>query len=1143
MCQSSAFSLAVCLALRRASPNATADRWYVLSVTVGAQTASSAARAQDSTIEWENFAVVVLPAILEQQQPDQPVSFVLLDWYKNAVVATATLSALSIQSAEAGLHRQANLWDARDPSATWGTLRYDASNTLDARESPASGLFVGIDTYSTGQYLRGACNDALRMERAIGQFRNSWSAWTSKTLLNEKATREAIRSNIAEKVAAAGRGGVVLFYFSGLGTIETRANWGTPGKIYTSLCPYDAQANGFLSPIEFHDLLTPAVNNGVTVVMILDCCFTGNESLSPLGPGVAASEERIKCWPCSEALRRTFERVLKDNPAQILDFAPLATFLSGLDVWENIQAPPAAPIQAPPAAPQAQGHRSLDFTSGPESICVGSVLDTLHVGVNQVASAHDVGAEGERWVDIARGAHAFGQGIVEAAKKASASRDVALDTAALQALESMTREQWAAVARQAIELEPRGMCEVLDSVAGGLDASPARRHLLMRSLSDAALVNALLAAESNWREHEAALVLDAGGDKEKLRGALKELPYQRKLQLLYAPQSITGGSKEVSDKTAEETASRSWEPWVVSYRTVLHDSVINGKLCDMQIQVVPETTARAEASTATWLPADGNLADIDSVHAFAAVRSVVDAMERVLRGTAGIDKEECLQELEALDEGRSWGERTSKGLRWQAGQRLVVDTRATGVTQPMYSRRAGALLFPLLRISDGGAAGAVPTSRSMEAVAHTAGHAVLDALRPRWAEGIEERPEGGVLHEVFADLVGLLVGTGTAAVSGAVAAQTRCDVRAARVAGRQAAWMAEAVGLSGMRSARSTLTARDVWWPQTGLPRQRAGERRWSSREVSAMVTSAVWAAVASELARRCRRSRAEGKEGKEGRTGPAEEPAEVLSQLAKQALAALVAACMRPEFRDGAPTLVDFCDALVCDGSKDAFREALRCELERRFLLSSQWKQPYPRLEKGSIEHTSATVSGFLLLASSKDKTSSAPKQQTPVVKQQPTPVDRTQRLLSMAAPRGAAAANVDARAGGPARRMCECIAVAAGQAGRTVECPVSRQLWATLRTGAQQALDDTEDEAGAWEALVETWGRVEREAAGQVFGERRMWSAIVVEAADEPTVEGRRASVRKLVLSLEYVVGCCNESPSLALWRRVLASFSNTN
>eukprot|EP00727_Mastigamoeba_balamuthi_P000119 m51a1_g10103 hypothetical protein (901) ;mRNA; r:106009-112112 len=679
-----------------------------------------------------------------------------------------------------------------------------------------------------------------------------------------------------------------------------------------------------------------------------------------------------------------------------------------------------------------------------EGISVSSVLDTLHVGAVQKDASQTGSAECERWVDIAHGAQAFGAGIVEAAKKASATRDIDIDRAALQALESMTREQWAAVARQAIELEPCGMCDVVDSVAGGLDTSPARRHLLMRSLSDAALINALLASESNWREREAELI-GSGSDKARLRQALEALPYQRKLQLL--------------------------------------------ELGDQQIQVVPETTARAEVSTATWLPADGSLADIDSVHAFATVRSVVDAVERVLRGTAGIDQEECMQELEALDEGRSWGERTSKGLRWQAGQRLVVDTRATGVTQPMYSRRAGALLFPLLRCSDGGAAGAVPTSRSMEAVAHTAGHAVLDAVRPRWAEGIEERPEGGVLHEAFADLVGLLVGTGTAAVSGAVAAQTRCDVRAARVAGRQAAGMAEAVGLSGMRSARSTLTARDVWWPQTGLPRQRAGGRRWSSREVSAMVTSAVWAAVASELARRCRRSRAEGKEGKEEDR-----------------------ACRgrRREFKEEAPTLVDFCDALVCEGPQDGFHEALRFELQRQFLLTSQWKQPYPRLAKGSIEHTSATVSGFLLLASSEDKKTSAQTARPSVNQQQTIPVDQKQNLMG---------------------------------AGRTVECPVSRQLWATLRTGAQHALDDTEDEAGAWEALVETWGRVEREAAGQVYGERRMWSAIVVEAAEEPTAEGIRGSVRKLVLSLEYVVGCCNESPSLALWRRVLVAYTNTN
>eukprot|EP00727_Mastigamoeba_balamuthi_P000116 m51a1_g10100 hypothetical protein (1055) ;mRNA; f:87354-96328 len=965
------------------------------------------------------------------------------------------------------------LWADSGP-AQWGQLGFMATRdqqSLDPQHSQLWSVYVGIDNYTRARNLWGAANDVARMREAV-QPHLPPHVGRRTTLLNGEATRQRMSDALSEAVGSARPGDVVLFYYSGLGTTvyDTRNK-----AVVESLCPvtlstdsrselerkfFTAAELDFIAKGNIHRLVADKWRNAVTgAIRSVKAAREGKKKKTgeksaeaeaeaeaeveaalveepepeeeehtskPAGPIRRDSLKKAAVVPQALPSPKNVSADKRLEAAGVLTAIELknlfrTAMFGGVTVYAILDTcfTPATPAQGlgdrylaffdewhwalyrgqdeipwVAFAPMAQLLNTVVHTSREigsrelgqsRSICVGSVLDTLHVGAIQKGT----GATGsERWVDIARGAQAFGVGIVEASKKASATRDMAIDRAALQALEAMTREQWAAVARQAIELEPRGMCDVVDSVAGGLDTSPARRHLLMRSLCDTALVNALLATESNWRVREAELVQGAGGDTARLRQALEALPYLRKLQLLDATRSSSDGGK---------------------------------------IQVVPGTTASSEASTATWLPAGGNLEDVDNVHAFATVRSVVDAVERVLRGTAGIDQEECMQELEALDEGRSWGERTSKGLRWQAGQRLVVDTRATGVTQPMYSRRAGALLFPLLRCSDGGAAGA-------------------------WAEGIEERPEGGVLHEAFADLVGLLVGTGTAAVSGAVAAQTRCD---------------------------------------TGLPRQRADGRRWSSREVSAMVNSAVWAAVASELAKRCHRSRAEDKEGKEARrTGPAEDAAEVLSQLAKQALAALVAACMRPEFKDTAPTLVDFCDALVCEGSQDGFHEALRCELEKRFLLTSQWKKPFPRLAKGSIEHTSATVSGFLLLASSKDE----PTAQTT----QPT-------------------------------------------AGRTVECPVSRQLWATLRTGAQQALDDTEDEAGAWEALVETWGRVEREAAGQVFGERRMWSAIVVEAAEEPTAEGIR-SVRKLVLSLEYVMGCCNESPSLALWRRVLASFSNT-
>eukprot|EP00727_Mastigamoeba_balamuthi_P000111 m51a1_g10097 hypothetical protein (1023) ;mRNA; f:66344-71469 len=982
--------------------------------------------------------------------------------------------------------------------------------------------------------------------------------------------------------------------------------------------------------------------------------------------------------------------------------APKTSVLAGFETYQTPDTPMWEGLTAHVALPAQQQQQQQ--TRGQDARRVAFVVLSSAAGavpVSGVAAVADIRV-GRNDVALRTAAEAGGRLMWYLSYEASAVAPPAL-----------LASQSHALALLAIELEPLGMGKVLDSVAGGLDASPARRLRVMRNLCNTALVNTLLgtpvSGASGWRGIEASMVLRTGGDKAKLRKELEALPYQRKLQLLDAQLGVTDAgvdstSRDVAEipnipeKDKEQIFVQSQQPWVgvlsqmlqqapdslsnqqwlqlliqvikhygakllhkigdvlgrvvgrsvdteeisdaereglaelvrevsnsgysrviselaqkapsetsrvlieasaeggnvdkaateyaksgletvgsrgilgllsmgitllpmvlkplepqfclassanneeffmrtvhrMSYRTVLHDSRVTGLLRDSQIDVVTRTTTKAEAGTAQWLPADGNLKDIDSVHAFATVRSVVDAVERVLRDIESIEKEEFMQELEALDEGRCSDvlAEKDKGLRWQVGTTLLVDTRANDV-QPTYSRGAKGLLFPVRSSIDPNAP-PVSTSRAFEAVAHTTGYAVLDALRPRWAEGIKETPEGAVLHEMFADLAGLLVGLGTAAVSGAVAAQTRGDMDAESITRRLQAGIADTLGLSGMRSACSTATAKDVWSPQTGKLQE--GSKRWSSREVSAMITSSVWAAIASELARRCYKAA-----DQQSVSVAAEDPAEVLIQLAQLALRALIVACLNPKFKDEAPKLVVFCDTLVQQygsgvGNTDkapsrgfasskavsapsqdpeaAFGVALRRELQRRFLLSTTWsvqsqdQSDYLSLKKASIDHTSAT-----------------------------------KQLRGMAAAPRSNAANGVAGAGGPARRMCECIAVAAAQAARTVECPVSRQLWATLRTGAQQALDDTEDEEGAWEALVETWGTVERQAAGQVFVDRRMWSAIVVEAAEEATEEGIRASVRKLVLSLEYVTGCCKESPSLALWRRVLATYSNTN
>eukprot|EP00727_Mastigamoeba_balamuthi_P001589 m51a1_g11427 hypothetical protein (385) ;mRNA; f:2470-7171 len=178
-----------------------------------------------------------------------------------------------------------------------------------------------------------------------------------------------------------------------------------------------------------------------------------------------------------------------------------------------------------------------------------------------------------------------------------------------------------------------------------------------------------------------------------------------------------------------------------------------------------------------------------------------------------------------VDERKRRAEEIASSARLQ-GSTLHVDTWATGAVEPTYSCSAGGLLFPV-RDYAGDGAGPVSTSRALDVMAHTAGYAVLDALRPAWAQGLAERPEGGVLHEAFADLMALLVALGTPAVCGTVVAQTRCDLHAEVVAQRQQVGMADAL--------------------RTRQLRQTA--RRWGSHEVSAMITCAVWGTIAAELA------------------------------------------------------------------------------------------------------------------------------------------------------------------------------------------------------------------------------------------------------------------------------------------------------
>eukprot|EP00727_Mastigamoeba_balamuthi_P003397 m51a1_g13054 hypothetical protein (317) ;mRNA; r:1104-2892 len=148
----------------------------------------------------------------------------------------------------------------------------------------------------------------------------------------------------------------------------------------------------------------------------------------------------------------------------------------------------------------------------------------------------------------------------------------------------MTRDRWVAVVRQAVELDPRGMCGVVDTAAGGLHASPERIARLMRDLSDSSLASILASspasARRGWNEQEGSLALGSGGDQERLQRALRELPYRRKLELLDAQQTAAeqtaDNSRTAEHKEVVSALSPQLEKWSSKYAYCTSPKLLDG---------------------------------------------------------------------------------------------------------------------------------------------------------------------------------------------------------------------------------------------------------------------------------------------------------------------------------------------------------------------------------------------------------------------------------------------------------------------------------------------------------------------------------------------------------------------------------------
>jgi hypothetical protein len=124
--------------------------------------------------------------------------------------------------------------------------------------------------------------------------------------------------------------------------------------------------------------------------------------------------------------------------------------------------------------------------------------------------------------------------------------------------------------------------------------------------------------------------------------------------------------------------------------------------------------------------------ELDCAHTFAVTRQTLTMYERALGG-----------------KHIPWP--------WNTGgntDAITVSPRAGVGQNAFFSRSEKALRF--LFFTPSGASDPVFTCRSMDIVAHQAGHAILDGLKPGWI-GAGNPPQTGGLHESFGDLTSIFL--------------------------------------------------------------------------------------------------------------------------------------------------------------------------------------------------------------------------------------------------------------------------------------------------------------------------------------------------------------------------------------------------
>ena len=181
-----------------------------------------------------------------------------------------------------------------------------------------------------------------------------------------------------------------------------------------------------------------------------------------------------------------------------------------------------------------------------------------------------------------------------------------------------------------------------------------------------------------------------------------------------------------------------------------------------------------------------NPLEFDAVHTYAVVRRVLSIYRRALKRNG-------------IDDDFRW--------QWEDGP-IRVYPRAGLEANAYYSRQERSLKFFYFHPNNPSSE-MVYSCRSFDIVAHEAGHAILDALRPGyWSSW---RAQTGGLHESFGDLTTIFAMLGQLDVCNAIVAESKGDLHAKTFFPAVAEQFGQAFGrIGGLRNADNNLKLSQV---------------------------------------------------------------------------------------------------------------------------------------------------------------------------------------------------------------------------------------------------------------------------------------------------------------------------------------------